>query len=295
MDSPSLVGRILHPGPTRQGEPLAASGKAGRNLPAAVTTAIVLIVAASLPLVYVPWLFVVFIGVLVLAGLWELGGAFARLGTSLMMPPLYIGAIGMLTCAWTLGSEALLFALYATFFAVVTWRILEGDMKGCIQDVMASVFAAVYIPFLASFVVLMVKDLQDPWLVLVYVGLVVASDTGGWVAGVLFGKHPMAPRLSPKKSWEGFAGSSIAAAGLGAASFWALGAHWGFGVLAGLGACMIGTLGDLTESLIKREAGLKDMSTLLPGHGGILDRVDALLMVAPIMYLILSWTLLGAQ
>ena len=87
MDSPSLVGRILHPGPTRQGEPLAASGKAGRNLPAAVTTAIVLIVAASLPLVYVPWLFVVFIGLLVLAGRWELGGAFARLGTSLMMTP----------------------------------------------------------------------------------------------------------------------------------------------------------------------------------------------------------------
>lgn len=289
-DSPSLVGRILHPGPTRQGEPLAASGKAGRNLPAAIATALVLIGAAALPLVYAPWAFTLLVGLLVLGGLWELGGAFARMGTALTMAPLYVGALGMLTCAWTLGPEALLFALYATFFAIVAWRIIDPEPKGRIRDVVASVFAAVYVPFLASFVVLMVEDFRNPWIVLVYVGLVVASDTGGWGAGVLFGKHPMAPRLSPKKSWEGFAGSLVAALALGAASFWWLGAHWGFGLLAGLGACVVGTFGDLTESLIKREAGLKDMSQILPGHGGILDRVDALLMVAPLMHLILSWS-----
>lgn len=295
QDPLSLASRILRPGPTRQGEPLATSGRAGRNLSAAVTTAIVLITATAASLFLAPDLFVAVIALLALGSLWELGGAFARLGTTLAMPPLYVGAIGMVVCAWTLGPEALLFALYATLFACVAWRILDPEPKGRIADVVASVFAAAYVPFLASFVVLMLKDLRNPWLILLYVGLVVASDTGGWGAGVLFGKHPMAPRLSPKKSWEGFAGSAIAAIALGVGGFIALGGQWWLGLLAGSGACVVGTLGDLTESLIKRESGLKDMSQILPGHGGLLDRLDSLLMVAPLMHLILTWTFQGAR
>ncbi len=287
-DTPSMLVRVLHPAPTREGEPLAASGRAGRNLPAAITTALVLIAAVGVPLFLAPPLFVVVVALLILGALWELGGAFARLGVSLTMAPLYVGAVGMLTCAWTLGPEALLFALYATFFACVAWRILDPEPKGRILDVLASVFAAVYVPFLASFVVLIVKDFEDPWIVLLYVALVVANDTGGWAAGVLFGRHPMAPRLSPKKSWEGFAGSLVLASTVGALGVWALGGHWGAGLLAGIGACLVGTLGDLLESLIKREVGLKDMSQLLPGHGGVLDRVDALLMVAPLMHFVFT-------
>lgn len=287
-DTPSMLVRVLHPAPTREGEPLAASGRAGRNLPAAITTALVLIVAVGVPLFLAPPLFVVVVALLILGALWELGGAFARLGVSLTMAPLYVGAVGMLTCAWTLGPEALLFALYATFFACVAWRILDPEPKGRILDVLASVFAAVYVPFLASFVVLIVKDFEDPWIVLLYVALVVANDTGGWAAGVLFGRHPMAPRLSPKKSWEGFAGSLVLASTVGALGVWALGGHWWAGLLAGIGACLVGTLGDLLESLIKREVGLKDMSQLLPGHGGVLDRVDALLMVAPLMHFVFT-------
>lgn len=287
-DTPSMLVRVLHPAPTREGEPLAASGRAGRNLPAAITTALVLIAAVGVPLFLAPPLFVVVVALLILGALWELGGAFARLGVSLTMAPLYVGAVGMLTCAWTLGPEALLFALYATFFACVAWRILDPEPKGRILDVLASVFAAVYVPFLASFVVLIVKDFEDPWIVLLYVALVVANDTGGWAAGVLFGRHPMAPRLSPKKSWEGFAGSLVLASTVGALGVWALGGHWWAGLLAGIGACLVGTLGDLLESLIKREVGLKDMSQLLPGHGGVLDRVDALLMVAPLMHFVFT-------
>ncbi len=295
MDSPSPLGRILHPGPTRQGEPLKASGRAGRNLPAAVATGVVLVAAVGLPLFYAQPLFVVVVGLLALGALWELGGAFARLGASLTLAPLYVGAVGMLTCAWTLGPEALLFALYATLFACVAWRILDPEPKGRIVDVVSSVFAAVYVPFLASFVVLMVKDFRSPWVVLLFIALVVANDTGGWAVGVLFGKHPMAPRLSPKKSWEGFAGSVVAAVLVGALAFPVLGSRWWWGALAGLGACVVGTLGDLTESLIKREVGLKDMSEILPGHGGLLDRLDALLMVAPLMHLIFTWTLGGPR
>ncbi|MDY5600355.1 MAG: phosphatidate cytidylyltransferase [Schaalia hyovaginalis] len=285
MNPPSLPSRILRPLPTREGEPLAATGRAGRNLPAAITTGVVLIAAVGIPLFFAPAVFVGVICLLILGALWELGGAFARLGTHLTMAPLYVGAIGMAVCAWTLGAEALLFALYATVFACVAWRILDPEANGRVSDVVSSVFAAVYVPFLASFVLLMLRD-SNPRLILVYVALVVASDTGGWAAGVMLGKHPMAPRLSPKKSWEGFIGSALATIAVGVGCFIAFDAHWAFGLLAGIGACVIGTIGDLTESLIKRETGLKDMSSLLPGHGGLLDRLDALLMVAPFMHLV---------
>ena len=287
MNSPSLLSRILRPLPTQEGKPLAATGRAGRHLPAALTTGAVLIAAAGLPLFFAPAVYVAVICIFILGALWELGGAFARLGTHLTMAPLYVGAIGMAVCAWTLGAEALLFALYATVFACVAWRILDSEPKGRVSDVVSSVFAAVYVPFLASFVLLMLRDF-GPWLILIYIALVAANDTGGWAVGVMMGKHPMAPKLSPKKSWEGFIGSACATIVVGVGSFLVFDGHWAFGLLAGIGACVIGTIGDLTESLMKREAGLKDMSRLLPGHGGLLDRLDALLMVAPFMHLIYS-------
>lgn len=291
MDSSSQrLRRVFHPGPTREGEPLAATGRAGRNLPAAVATAVVLVAGVGLPLFFYRPAFVAVVVILMWGALWELAGAFARLGSRLTLAPLYVGAAGMATCAWTLGPEALLFALYATVFAAIAWRILDAEPKGRVHDVVASVFAGLYVPFLGSFIVLIAHDFTSPWVLLTYIALVVASDTGGWAAGVLFGKHPMAPRLSPKKSWEGFAGSLVAALAVGVGAFMLLGVHWAWGLVAGIGACVVGTLGDLTESLIKREAGLKDMSQILPGHGGLLDRVDALVMVAPFMYMIFSWS-----
>lgn len=271
----------------RESAPLPSSGRAGRNLPAAIATGIVLVSAVAVPLFWFQPLFLIVLIILAWGALWEMASAFARLDTHLTMAPLYVGAAGMAVSAWTLGPEALLYALYATVFACVAWRILDPHPHGRVSDVVASVFAAVYVPFLASFVILMVREFS-PWMVLVYVALVVASDTGGWGVGILFGKHPMAPKLSPKKSWEGFAGSVIASVIVGVAAFVLMDMHWWLGLVAGLGACAIGTIGDLTESLIKREAGLKDMSQLLPGHGGLLDRIDALLMVAPFMHLIYS-------
>ncbi|WP_165217962.1 phosphatidate cytidylyltransferase [Schaalia sp. ZJ1691] len=284
----NVVGRILHPGPTREGEPLAETGRAGRNLPAAITTGVILVTALTLSLAFAHDLFSVVIAVLCMGAIWELGGAFARLGITIAAAPLYVGAVGILTCAWLLGAEALLFALYITVFAVITWRILEQRSASRIYDVVASIFVAVYVPFAASFFLLLLRDTGNPWAVGAVVAMVVASDTGGWAVGVLIGRHPMIPRISPKKSWEGFAGSVVAAIGVGVTFFALSQAHWAWGIAAGVAAAFIGTIGDLTESLIKREAGLKDMSRLLPGHGGVLDRVDSLLMSAPVLYVIIS-------
>ncbi|MDC4232966.1 phosphatidate cytidylyltransferase [Actinomyces sp. B33] len=288
-ESPSsALDRILHPGPTREGAVLSSTGRAGRNLPAAITTGVLLASAVAIPLFLFRPLFVLVVVALAWAALWELGGAFARMGIELTMAPLYVGAVGMVTCAWTLGPEALLFALYLTVFAVIAWRLLSPGASTRIIDVVASIFAAVYIPFLASFVLLMLAKTGDARVLGVFILLIIGNDTGGWAAGVLFGKHPMAPRLSPKKSWEGFCGSVVATTAIGVVGMWWLGGRPAWGLLLGVCGAVVGTMGDLTESLIKREAGLKDMSGLLPGHGGVLDRIDAILMSAPVVYMIVA-------
>ena len=145
-------------------------------------------------------------------------------------------------------------------------------------------------PFLAGFAALMLRPDDGPDRVVVFIVLVVLSDVGGYVAGVLFGKHPMAPTVSPKKSWEGFAGSALFCAVGGAVALPTLldGAAWQ-GALFGLALMVTATLGDLGESMIKRDLGIKDMGSLLPGHGGIMDRLDSLLPAAPVAYLLLAW------
>ena len=293
---PSLLARIFTPGPTRDNHPAGgATGKAGRNLVQAITTAVVLIAAVAVPLFTSLPAFVGVIGFVCLVGIWELAGAFARMGITLAVPPLYVGAIGIVTCAWWLGSEGTLFALYITVFVCAAWRLLDRRQESRMSEVVATGFPAVCVPFLASFVVLMLAAWQIPRVFVVCELMVIADDTGGWGAGVLFGKHRMAPALSPKKSWEGFVGSALTAVGVGTVGLWWLGAAWWWGIIAGVSIAFVGTMGDLTESMIKRESGLKDMSQILPGHGGVLDRVDALLMSAPVAYFIFAWALPGVS
>ena len=154
----------------------------------------------------------------------------------------------------------------------------------------ASVFTLVYIPFLGSFVALLLaEDGQDGVKgIVTFVVITVASDIGGYVAGVLFGKHPMAAVISPKKSWEGFVGSTVFCVAVGVAMIvWVLDADWWIGVCLGLIAVVMATLGDLCESVIKRDLGIKDMSQVIPGHGGLMDRLDSLLAtIAPIWLLL---------
>lgn len=286
MATQSLLRQIFQPGPTPNAAPLPATGRAGRNMPAAVGTAIVLISIFAASLAFQPVLFVGLVAVASIAALWELAGAFARVGMRLALPPLYVGAIGIVTCAWALGAEAVFASLYLTLFAVVLWVLADSSRENRVHDIVVSVFSAVYVPFFASFLVMMLRELENPWLVALMVGMIAANDTGGMWAGILFGKHPMAPRLSPKKSWEGFIGSFLACSAVGVLGMYLLGYTLYWGVLLGAVASIVGTMGDLLESLIKREVGLKDMSQILPGHGGVLDRLDAMLLFAPVFYFI---------
>jgi phosphatidate cytidylyltransferase len=168
------------------------------------------------------------------------------------------------------------------------WRLADGPV-GYQRDATAAVLIAVYVPFLASFAVMLVKPDNGALRVVLTLAAVVLSDTGGYAAGVFFGKHPMAPTVSPKKSWEGLAGSLLATAA-GSALLIAVLLHepWWHGVIFGLAVSVAAVLGDLTESLLKRDLGVKDMSNLLPGHGGLMDRLDSILFAAPTAFVLLS-------
>jgi phosphatidate cytidylyltransferase len=130
---------------------------------------------------------------------------------------------------------------------------------------------------------------DGPRRVLTFMATVVFSDIGGYAAGVLSGgRHKMVPTISPGKSWEGFAGSLVVCMIVGAAlTTLLLHAGVGYGVLFGAVMAATATLGDLGESLIKRDIGIKDMGTLLPGHGGLMDRLDSVLISAPVAWLLL--------
>ncbi len=279
----------LEPVPMQAVPPPEARTRAGRNLPAAIGVGLALGAVVLLSLYLWKPAFVGVVVVAIVLAAWELTNAFGSGRIRVPVVPLAVGAAAIIVSAYAGGSEAMVVALALTVFAMMLWRSPENP-KGYVRDVTAATFAALYLPFLAGFAVLLLRPDDGPNRVVVFIVLTVLSDVGGYVAGVLFGKHPMAPTVSPKKSWEGFAGSALFCAAGGAVLLPTLldGEAWQ-GVVCGLAVMVTATLGDLGESMIKRDLGIKDMGSLLPGHGGIMDRLDSLLPAAPVTFLLLSW------
>lgn len=280
--------RIIHPGPTQNHEPLPASGRAGRNLPAAIGVGVGLAAIALIALFWSRMSFVILVAVAVVLALWELAGAFARKNREIVLPLVWVGGVGMVVSAHFLGLEAVLGALTLTVFAVAVWKLIDGSTPQTMLDIMVTTFALIYIPLLASFIVLILNSPHGQLAVVIWILMAVMNDTGGWLFGITWGKHPMAPKISPKKSWEGFIGSFVFSLGGGIGGMIALGGAWWWGIPLAILTTIAATVGDLVESLIKRDVGLKDMSNLLPGHGGLMDRFDSLLMIAPIVYFVLK-------
>lgn len=285
-DSGAPVWRqAIHPVPTENRTPLPSSGRAGRNLPAAITSALILVIALAVALVFSRPVFIGMVVILALIACWELAGAFARDSIAVTLAPLYLGTAAMIILGSLYGAFWILASLYFTFAVVVLWRMASPrlDTKP-LNDIVASSFIAIYVGFSASFVSLISVSSEAIWPIVFFVVIVACNDLGGWVAGVLFGRHPMTPKLSPKKTWEGLAGSLIfcfAAAYIGTI---VMDIPWWWMFVFGLAGTFFGTIGDLLESLIKRQVGLKDMSGILPGHGGLMDRLDSMLYAAPAFY-----------
>jgi phosphatidate cytidylyltransferase len=235
--------------------------------------------------------FLLYVGAALAIALHELTSSLAKRGIGVPVIPAAAGGAAILTCTYWLGPRAALAALALTVVAILAWR-MTGGTAGYVKDVTAGVFAVIYLPFLASFVVAMLVPADGARRVLTFVLLTICSDIGGYFAGVTLGRggrHPMAPVISPKKTWEGFAGSAVACLAAGALCLeFLLHGHVWQGLLTGAAAVVAATVGDLAESMIKRDLDLKDMGTLLPGHGGILDRLDSLLVCAPVIWLLLQ-------
>jgi phosphatidate cytidylyltransferase len=262
-------------------------GRTGRNLPVAVAVGLGLGGLVILTLFTVKATFLAYIGVAIAVALTELTTALAKRDINIPVIPVAAGGAALITCTYWLGSQKALAALGLTVVAIFVWR-LPGGSTGYVKDVTAGVFAAAYLPLLASFVAAMLVPADGPRRVLTFVILTICSDIGGYFAGITAGRHPMAPVISPKKTWEGFAGSAVACLVAG----WLcltllLHGHWWQGLLAGAAVVLAATVGDLIESMIKRDLDIKDMGTLLPGHGGILERLDSLLVAAPVVWLLL--------
>ena len=175
---------------------------------------------------------------------------------------------------------------------VTVWRLVEAAVpsrrkpaRELGSDVLAGLFIQAYVVFLGSFTTLLASRHEGQWWVLSLLIIVVSTDTGAYVSGLLLGRHKMAPRISPKKTWEGFGGSIVAALIASELVSWLL-LHIPFvdGLVVGIAIALTATLGDLMESLIKRDLGIKDMSNWLPGHGGFLDRLDSVLPSAAVAY-----------
>ncbi|MEQ6901883.1 phosphatidate cytidylyltransferase [Nocardioides sp. YIM 152588] len=271
-------------------------GRAGRDLKAAVASAVVLLAAIVGSLMFWKPAFMGIVVAAVVVAVWELHRGMLAKGIDLPEQPLMIGGATMVIVAYLFGAEALVTATAVTALVVMLWLLRRG-VDGYVKNASGAVLILVYVPFLGSFVALMLAEgglggggIDDDGVagVLTFILVTIASDIGGYAAGVLFGKHPMAPVISPKKSWEGFAGSAIACVVVGwALVVYLLEGDWWIGVVLGLIAVCMATLGDLVESVMKRDLGLKDMSQVIPGHGGLMDRLDSLLAtIAPIWLLL---------
>ncbi|MFE5139235.1 phosphatidate cytidylyltransferase [Streptomyces fagopyri] len=278
------------PMPSAAPQPAPAPKKsAGRDLGAAIGVGVGLGAVIVASLFIVKAVFVGVVAVAVVVGLWELTSRLdERKGIKAPLVPLAVGGAAMVVAGYVRGAEGAWVAMALTALAVLVWRMTEPP-EGYLKDVTAGVFAAFYVPFLATFVAMMLTADDGPRRVLTFLLLTVVSDTGAYAIGWRFGKHKLAPRISPGKTREGLVGA-VAFAMVGGAlclQFLIEDGTWWQGLIIGLAVAATATLGDLGESMIKRDLGIKDMGTLLPGHGGIMDRLDSLLPTAPVVWLLL--------
>ncbi len=289
MTDPALTPGSPAPQEPGSAAPAPKVSRAGRNLPAAVASAVVLLAAIAASLFFWKPGFLLLILVVVVVAVWELGQAFSTRGIALGREPLMVGGVVMLSVAYVFGAGAMVTATAMTLLAAMLLR-LRGGIDGYVRDITATAFTAFYVPFLGGFVALLLAEAEGEQAIVTFILVTIASDIGGYAVGVLAGKHPMAPVISPKKSWEGFAGSTVFCVLAGWATVvYLFDGHWWVGVLLGLIAVVAATLGDLCESVIKRDLGIKDMSQIVPGHGGLMDRLDSLLATAAPTWLVLHY------
>jgi len=259
--------------------------RTGRDLIVAIGIGLAIGAITVSTLVFAKWVFAVFALVAAVFAVFELARALQIGGRRIDLAPQLVAVVLLLAAAY-LGDLWLHWSmLFAAVALVVVWRLLaqmaaqDGRVYAdVLADAVAGAFVPVYIPFLGSLALVLLRQPGGEWWVLAFLIVVIVADTGAYAAGLAFGRHPMAPRISPKKTWEGFAGAVVASLAAGALlAQCMLGIPWWAGLIFGAALVGTATVGDLGESMLKRDLGIKDMSSWLPGHGGVLDRLDSIL------------------
>jgi phosphatidate cytidylyltransferase len=265
--------------------------RTGRNLLAAIWVGLLLGAAALVTLLTVKATFLIYMGAALLLALHELDSAL-RKSRDIKIPviPVALGGAAMVTCAYWAAGGAVMAAFSLTLVGILIWRLFGGT-TGYVADVTAAVFAAGYLGLFGATVSAMLSPHDGGRRVLAFIIITICTDIGGYFAGITLGRtgHKMAPAISPKKTWEGLAGSVVASVAAGAIVLpVALHGYWWQGAVLGAAVVAAAVFGDLAESMIKRDLEIKDMGSLLPGHGGVLDRIDSLLVSAPVAWLLLA-------
>ncbi|WP_018298046.1 phosphatidate cytidylyltransferase [Corynebacterium lubricantis] len=270
---------------------------AGRNLTQAIIVGVILALIVIAALIAGPIGWYPLVAVAVGGGMWEVLTRLRESGYVVPRTLLLVAGQAMVWSTWPFGVTGLIFTFTVSAILLMFGRLFHHGRttapKNYLRDTAVSIFVLVWIPLFGSFGAMISQlsswDVPGSLFILTFMLCVVGSDVGGYIAGVMFGSHPMAPAVSPKKSWEGFAGSVTFGVIIGSLSLhFLLQQDWWIGAILGFVLVICATLGDLVESQFKRELGIKDMSNFLPGHGGLMDRLDGMLPAAAVTWLLLS-------
>ena len=280
-----------HSGPRlfRRRRPIREPGKpsrAGRNLPAAIGVGAGLLVPVLVGLLFFPVAFAGIVALFAAVGVWEVARALAIRHLRVPLIPTLAATVVLPFAAYFGGTDGLAAATVFSILGLFLWRSLDPAPDPA-RSVMAGAFTILWVPFMLSFAMVLMRAEDGYRMIITLLLLVVANDTFGYLVGAFFGKHAMAPKISPKKSWEGFGGSIGGAFVVGGlCSLFLLGQPVWLGLALAVAIVAAATAGDLAESMIKRELGVKDMGTILPGHGGVMDRLDSIVFASPVAYLL---------
>ena len=276
----------------------------GRSLSQSVIYGLLLAFLFLSSVLVVKELFIFVLAVAVAGGVWELSTALRQKNWHVPRIPVTVGSLIVIPLTYYGGERAQWLGVLSIVGALVAWRSIElfikrGTLKrsfsAAFRDFSASAFVVIYLPLTMSFAALLFREpahggfVEGKYWIITFVTTVILIDSSAYLFGRKLGKHPMLPKVSPKKSWEGFAISAVF--GLASAvlqTVWLLQLPWWFGIIFGLVILVSAVLGDFAESLIKRDLGVKDMSSLIPGHGGIMDRLDSMLPAALSTYLLMA-------
>lgn len=258
--------------------------RAGRNLPAAIAVGLVLLGMAAVGIFWLPIVLAVLVAVLISLGIWELAQVAKTKNIHLALTPAWVAGLGIPAAAWFGGIDAMVFALFGGILLSVFWTAV-GEPDRPAASMAITLLAILWVPFFLSFGVALLHEPNGNLLLMTTLLAVVASDTFGYLIGATLGKHRMAPKISPKKSWEGFFGSLLGAILIAVLlTHYVLDYQWWVGIIIGAVIMLAATAGDFAASMIKRDFGVKDMGNTLPGHGGIMDRLDSIVFAVPVGY-----------